>query len=505
MKSIEDILNDDVKLPSLPSIALRIINAVKTDEASLGQLSKIVSSDPALAARVLKISNSSFYALPQKIDNIQKALTILGTESLKNIALSFVIVKMMQSSDGNGFNFEIFWKRAVTAAVAADLISNATKQRSDDIFITALLQDIGIIILYLCMPEEYLKVLDEKRVSAISVVEAERNRFDYDHQAVGTQMLEKWGLPESIYLPIRYHHNTKNIPENCETKARILWLADRMSSAYHGSRCADKINDINQALGEVYGFSEEEINGIIDAVADKSVEILSYFDIDAGDMKPYSQLLLEANQELGKLNVSYEQLILELKRSKEQAESLAIELKSANEKLRELATKDGLTELYNHRFFQQAIEKEIGRAYRYKKPLSLLLLDIDHFKRVNDQYGHPAGDKVLKVISAIMLKVVRESDMVARYGGEEFAVMLPETDLSGGAILAERLRKAVEKVEIPADGEIIKTTISIGVTTYNLASKHADKAQFIRAADKGLYLSKESGRNKISIVNMSSS
>ena len=502
MKSIEDILNDEVKLPSLPSIALRIIDAVKTDEASLGELAKIVSSDPALAARVLKISNSSFYSLPQKVDSIQKALTILGTEALKNVALSFVIVKWMQTDNGDGFNFEVFWKRAVTSAVAADLVSKAINQKSDDIFITALLQDIGIVILFLCMSEEYLKVFDEKRVTAAPVIEAEKKIFGFDHQEVGTRMLEKWGLPENITKPVQFHHNLKQAPETYESKVRVLWLADRMSSVYHGSQCAEKMKDINQTLGRVYGFSEEDTNKIIDAVASKSIEILSYFDIDSGNMKPYSQLLLEANEELGKLNVSYEQLILELKRSKEKAESLALELQNANQQLRELATKDGLTGLFNHRYFQEALDREISRALRYEKPLALILLDIDHFKKVNDTYGHPVGDIVIKLISAMMKKAVRESDLVARYGGEEFAAILPETELKGAAILAERLRRAVEAADIPANGQTIKVTISVGVCAYNLSVSSGGKAAFVNATDKGLYHAKENGRNKISLVNM---
>ena len=210
MKSIEEILDDKIKLPTFPAIALRIIEAVKTDDASMSELTKIVSSDPALVARVLKISNSSFYALPQKVDSIQKALTILGTETLKNIALSFVIVNWMKSSNGESFNYEIFWKRAVTSAVAADLISAAINQRTDDIFITALLQDIGIVILYMCMPEEYLKIFDEKRVTALPVAKVEKNTFDEVNQNASnyTSIEKKFNMTSFVTNKIRFVYDS---------------------------------------------------------------------------------------------------------------------------------------------------------------------------------------------------------------------------------------------------------------------------------------------------------
>jgi diguanylate cyclase (GGDEF)-like protein len=219
-------------------------------------------------------------------------------------------------------------------------------------------------------------------------------------------------------------------------------------------------------------------------------------------MKPFSEILQEANEELGKLNLSYEQLVVELKQAKEKAETYARELKDTNEKLRELAFRDGLTGLYNHRYFQELMDHELSRAKRYKKAFSLIMFDLDHFKKINDQYGHPVGDLVLKEVSQAVKALLRESDIASRYGGEEFTFVLAETELSGAAVVAERLRRAVERLEIVANGQRIKITVSVGVTSYDIALGNKEKSEILAAADKALYNSKGAGRNRISVVNM---
>ncbi len=162
-----------------------------------------------------------------------------------------------------------------------------------------------------------------------------------------------------------------------------------------------------------------------------------------------------------------------------------------------LAFTDPLTELYNHRFFQETLLQEFTRSERYKKPLSLMIIDIDFFKKFNDTYGHLVGDKVLKHVSAIFKSSMREQiDTVARYGGEEFGVILPETSLEGAAVFAERIRKKVEESFIQEGDKKLKVTLSIGVSCISV-TKCTKTSDLIEAADQALYKAKAEGRNQV--------
>ncbi|MFH1538681.1 MAG: diguanylate cyclase [bacterium] len=175
--------------------------------------------------------------------------------------------------------------------------------------------------------------------------------------------------------------------------------------------------------------------------------------------------------------------------------AVAIENLKLRERLEEMADTDALTGIFNRRHFQHALERELRRAERYGRPLGLIMMDIDHFKDLNDEYGHPAGDAVLKELARVVSEAVRNIDVFARYGGEEFAVVLPETSLIGSAEVAERLRRKVEDNLFPiSEKETVQISISLGVGAYPAAK---DTEALIRAADEALYRAKEAGRNRV--------
>ncbi len=502
MTTVKELFDEKVRLPSPPAIALKILEAVRGEDNSFDDIAQVIMSDPSLTIRVLKIANSSLYGLSQPVTSLSQATGLIGTDAIKNIALSFVIVQEFQNPLQGSFDLQYFWRRAVTTAVAADVIGNTVNHKDQDLFVSGLLQDIGVLILFLSLPEDYTTVLDKKRISGNRLSTAETEQFGSDHTEIALYLANAWNLPDSIKMPIRYSHTPEDAEDQYKTSATILDLADRVSAIYHGFRSNRKLEEVLTGLHKKWGLTTDQANDLIDTIGERSQEILALFEIDPGEIKPFSIIMQEANDALGELNFSYEQIVLELKQAKQNSEQLAKELQQANNNLKKLAYRDGLTGLYNRRFFHKVLAAELERSIRYELPFSLLLLDIDFFKKVNDTYGHQTGDKILKGMSNILLRLVRNCDIAARYGGEEFTVILPETGPKGAKVLAQRLRRGIEQEKITSKDDTISVTVSIGVAGAELTAKDATVDTFIEQSDLALYRAKKNGRNMVELITM---
>lgn len=188
--------------------------------------------------------------------------------------------------------------------------------------------------------------------------------------------------------------------------------------------------------------------------------------------------------------------MLRIKRLQEELEERERQLLEANERLRHMSRTDGLTGLENRRSIERLLEKSFAHGERLSEPLSCVMSDLDRFKSVNDEYGHQAGDAVLKQFAAILKKAAREIDAVGRYGGEEFIVLLPGTVLDAAVTFAERVRKEVEAHTFVFDGGSIRRTVSFGVAGWPHPRIQSCEA-LVRAADDALYVAKETGRNRV--------
>jgi diguanylate cyclase (GGDEF)-like protein len=227
---------------------------------------------------------------------------------------------------------------------------------------------------------------------------------------------------------------------------------------------------------------DNENDGMEVIVANKS------YTVRAG-RRQMLNLLLSTYENAVQRNAELLKTQNELKLLNRQLREQHARLEEANTQLESLATVDGLTGLKNHRAFQERLYEEFLRAMRHQIPLSLLMCDVDHFKQFNDTFGHPAGDEVLRSVSAIMGQQARATDVVARYGGEEFVLILPDTSAAGSAELAERLRYAIEAAPWT------KRAITISIGGASITPLITNPAKLIAHADKALYRSKHNGRN----------
>ncbi len=257
--------------------------------------------------------------------------------------------------------------------------------------------------------------------------------------------------------------------------------------------------DINRQMNEKEAF-ELFRTKLKDNIALEDCQLVSDFGVESQEKvlpKDYSIFPLKSKDEnlgyliykgvspkdIEKFMILANQFALTLRRSK------------LYKDVERLAITDSLTDVYTRRYFLERFEEEIKRAAAKKIKLSFIMLDVDHFKMVNDQFGHLTGDYVLKEISLIIKENIREIDFVGRYGGEEFCIVLPETDLEGAFLVAERIRKSAQDRLIKAYDASVRITLSLGISTFPSHGKQTD--ELIDKADWALYRAKTQGRNRI--------
>jgi two-component system, cell cycle response regulator len=483
--SFETILAGTGRLPTLPGIAIKILEAVQKPEPDLAQIAGILATDPPLSAEVLKVINSSFYALPKKITNVLHAVNMLGLHTVKNLALSFSLVKGFGQVSSLRLDYARFWKQSLIGAVSAKLLArNILPQASEDAFFLALLKDIGILTLAQCIPDQYQLVLREVDASGSPYHEVERQILGFDHLEVGAYLTRCWGLPDTFYLPIGCHHPPKKqagAGAEIDSLIQILHLATLYGELFFSPEMGLALKAIEHYVRQ-YGWADKlRVAEIVVEIDQKTREVLPLFDIQLEEESRYLEMLEAARSEL--INVSSDVIATLL------AQQQQIEM------LKEQIIRDPMTRLYNYQHFYEMLHQEAYRAQRYHLALAVIIGDLDHFKSINDSFGHPAGDETIRQVANCLSSGLRQSDCVARYGGEEFAILLPETDLKGALMVCERLRKAISDTPIPYENSVIKVTMSFGLTFIGNGSGFTCH-EIIKRADDALYKAKASGRNR---------
>lgn len=491
-KHIENQLRLCPTLPTLSTIAVRLIDVGQNPDIDLREVSKLLSQDPALAAKTLRVANSPLYMRGRLARNLNQAVNVLGLNATVSVALSFSLGACLHAPPEGGVNLEYYWRRALLSAQAARLLGiRQGIHISEELFLAGLLQDIGMLVLNAAMPEAYAGLRDVFTHHE-QLVERERKELGIDHFEAGAWLMEEWGLPHYLVLAIRASHDPGaiDIPPDLEafvgsvaTSGRVaeIYLAkDTEAATAQAVRVAhDSLNMSPSALGEVLG-----------RMANALPEIEALFET----------AVLSPSQAIGITDQARELLItrnLQLLRSATELQARENEFRKQAIRLDEMARRDALTGIYNRRHFDEAFAKQFAEAVMDGNQLSLAYLDLDNFKTINDQYGHPVGDEILKRVAAEVQTLVRQNDLFARYGGEEFVLLLPAIGPEPAAQILTRIRAAVEALAHPlASGQMLGITLSAGVASYTGGPrKYENPRALMQAADRALYQAKQNGRN----------
>ncbi|HHT9137409.1 MAG TPA: sensor domain-containing diguanylate cyclase [Candidatus Wunengus sp. YC60] len=483
------IVLESPSLPTLPTVACKLISISSNDEIGMKDIANLISNDASLSAKVLKVANSAFYDFPCKISTIQQAVSRLGMNAIKNLVFSFSFLSVKAKSKKAVFNYEKFWEQSLSNAVAAKLImAEIGKSDWEEIFVAGLLQNIGELIIATSLPQQYEQVLSETFNSEKSALELERQIIGADHAFIGYEVTKKWRFPATLLTPILYHHCPEGY-EGDDKKLKlavdVIYLSGIITSILYSNN-PQKYHQ--KFLGEsktLLDFNDEIIDKILKLVVSETTQTANVFGLHMENTKSVEEILQEANAALSDMNMEYDHMNREL------------EEKSKH--LEKLAHLDSLTEIFNHGYFQSFLEKEINLATRKNATLSLILADVDSFKSFNDKYGHQTGDFILKELCKLMKKSLRDYDMIARYGGEEFAIVLVETTGQEAQIVAEKLRESIAMHAFIDSNKKHKVTVSFGVAEIKPAVDNFTKYELIGFADKSLFESKRKGGNSVTL------
>jgi diguanylate cyclase (GGDEF)-like protein len=479
-----------IDFPSPAGVAAQVVNVANDPDADLGRIAQVISLDPAISAKMLRTANSPFYGQRRKSQNLRQAIMVLGLNATITLALGFSLVKTFEQRSSAGIDYPRFWRRALLSAIAARAFAEVKKLPSnEEMFLAALLQDIGVLALDRHQDSFYRDL--PQGASHDETVAYERERLGCDHADVGAWLLRSWHVPSLLCDAVDASHRALSIQVATDLDAfmQSVALSGIFAEGLIRDEGAAPSRTVSEAERELLQIDEPTLVEIVERIKAQIPEMESLFEQDIMAAWEFEGLMGRAREVLLMRSLD---TLREFQRLSDAHTLLA----SRTEELRRASLLDALTGAYNRRYFDEKLAEEVHHARACNWPLSLMFADLDHFKRVNDQYGHQAGDEVLRGAARLLTQSLRETDLVARYGGEEFVVILPGTNAPEAMGVAARVSEAFRKHVHTVGPHEIKVTVSIGVVTDD--TRHSAGADdLVRAADLAVYAAKGEGRDRV--------
>jgi diguanylate cyclase (GGDEF)-like protein len=477
-----------VSFPSPPAIALQIIDLASDPQINAGKVATLIAKDPGLATKVLRVANSPMYSKRRKSDNLRQALVTLGLNAAVSLSLGFSLVGTYNRGKQSGIDYPRFWRRAILGAAAGRLWAvRAQMPNADDVFLAALLQDIAVLAIDRVQNGFYAEL--KPNATHRDLIDYETSRIGADHSQLGAWLLRHWKLPEALCTAVEASHGGPAANGVSLLAARCVSLASDCAESLLNPQCGD-LEKLAQHAAQLLGIEPGAALQTISTLVEEIPEVERLFDTSLLDPE-FSSAILEQAREL--LSIRNVQAMHEIETLRETA--AALESKSAE--IEAKTRRDALTGVFTRGHLDELLGQEFAGAIEGGWPLSVVFADLDGFKRVNDTYGHAAGDAVLATAAQVIGQVVRDSDYVGRYGGEEFLIVLPGVSSEIASKICHRLLARLRATRHALPAGDIQVTISLGLATHSKESPFRNVKLLIEAADRCVYAAKKAGRDRL--------
>lgn len=488
--TLESLFVDIDALPSPPVSVLEVVRKSEDPDVTIPALAKLIELDVALSVQIVRMSNSALYSPASEITTVERALTTLGLRSVRLLALS-TSLRMLIPDESQGFDTsEIRRRMVVNGSLSRTFAEKLARAQQDEAFLAGMLTGLGPVVLATNEPEVTNEVFGGTEWPD---AERERQILGFTTNDITTNLIRAWGLPDVICDAVE-RRNEKPSEEHTPLQ-RCLQLALMAERVLCGTDTSADLMKLAEAAEAELGFTLDETNEWLIAAEPVVAETAELLQFQFPQSQAYTELLLEATRGMQQLTMEANTVIVESTRKLEA-------LSQRNVELQHEAETDALTGLANRGTLDQALTRRVEAAALLPSgdsTLGLLMIDLDHFKVVNDTHGHALGDEVLRVLGTILNQQTRGEDLPARYGGEEFVVVLSRANPAEMKVVAERLRSAIESAEIALpNGELLPITASIGGALLGEV-RNDTGTSLLERADRRLYESKSSGRNRATL------
>jgi len=484
------------RIPSLPKVALQVVSLTERPDVSMHDLAETIKHDQALNAKILRLVNSSAFGLKQNCTTLQQAMVALGVNAVKSLALSFSLVSAVRMQPQGTFDYASYWRRGVHSAVGARAVAASVEGVDpEEVFLAGVLQDVGVIAMLQALGDEYARVVAACEGDHRALCKLEMEAFGFDHATVGAEMLKRWKFADRLVECVRLHERPDEATAETERLLQCLSLgglaADTLSEGGPKAPPEEFVAKGQERLG----VSPEEARELLGRVADEAQSVATLLNIDIGEGVDVEELLYIASERIVEITM---------------AQRMETEtLNQRNAELQHAAVTDALTGIANRGHFDEIVREAHRRAIAEHASVSVVFIDADHFKNINDTLGHQAGDEALVEIASRLKRAFEPAGgVVFRYGGEEFAVVLEGHGRAEAALLAESFRESQANDPLMlgrrgSPGGAVTVTASVGVAAIEPETAHAFSTvdKLVRAADQAVYAAKGSGRNCVRVFN----